>query len=641
MVALTFVSAVGLLLYLLFADLSTYKTNIEESVLDGTGFELSIGEFDLDIGGQVVLTAAQVVVTNPEYPDAPQMATIGHLHTVIDTWSFLTNEVDVEVFELEDMQVALHQQEDGRANWQATPRQPQIPIREEEMGQAELILHALNLDNIGVSYEVPGQAPLALSLESLVLDRQLDGSTQYEFAGRVSAEPVDTPVTGDGVFHAEGNRSLIAGGRLAIEGGDFGIDGWFDPSGEALQAEFSLTAEGQSLAALGDSFAASGLPVLPYELAVDVSAIPSGVELHDLTLALGEGQLRGSASLKFGGERPVIHANINSPTLDLRRPPGEGEEEETSAEELAGDATREEPGLVFSDQSLEYSFLDAADVEAEVFVDSVLLDSDELTEFSAKISLSDRDLSVDPFGFRSGDGELSGTIGLRPADGSYALDVNVAASNLRLGVLGSAEQDPATIPPLDAQLVLSGRGASLHEIMAGANGSLKGSQQGGQIDLQAAGVLFSDLVTSIFRAINPLAETETLTALECGIYDVNIVDGIATIEQLAVQSDKLTIISSGDINLDTEVIDMTLSTKTREGFGVSLGGVVNSFLKLGGTLGAPSVGVDAAGSVTTTGVAVMTGGMSVLAKGLFDRVSAEADLCAALQDPEAEAAPVE
>lgn len=77
---------------------------------------------------------------------------------------------------------------------------------------------------------------------------------------------------------------------------------------------------------------------------------------------------------------------------------------------------------------------------------------------------------------------------------------------------------------------------------------------------------------------------------------------------------------------------MTLRTKTREGLGVSLGGVAHSFLKVGGTLSDASMGLDAAGSVTTTGTAVATGGLSVLANGLWDRVSAEADICSHPQD---------
>ena len=123
------------------------------------------------------------------------------------------------------------------------------------------------------------------------------------------------------------------------------------------------------------------------------------------------------------------------------------------------------------------------------------------------------------------------------------------------------------------------------------------------------------------------SETEEYANLECSIIEVRIEDGIATVEEMAAQLDKLKIIGRGEIDLDTEQLDMTMRTKTREGFGVSIGGVVNSFLAIGGTLSEPALNVDPAGSVTTAGAAVATGGMSVLAKSLWDRLSAEVDIC--------------
>ncbi len=85
---------------------------------------------------------------------------------------------------------------------------------------------------------------------------------------------------------------------------------------------------------------------------------------------------------------------------------------------------------------------------------------------------------------------------------------------------------------------------------------------------------------------------------------------------------------SGDVNFKNERLNITLRSKPREGFGISLGGVVNSFLKLGGTLQEPRLNIDAASSVTTTGAAVATGGLSLVARGLWDRLTARTDLCA-------------
>jgi len=129
------------------------------------------------------------------------------------------------------------------------------------------------------------------------------------------------------------------------------------------------------------------------------------------------------------------------------------------------------------------------------------------------------------------------------------------------------------------------------------------------------------------RKLNPLYKRRVHTNLECGIYRIDIADGIATIDNLAVQSDRLIVIASGELDFDSERLALSLRARSREGLGVSLGGVANSFLKLGRTLKDPALQLDAAGSVATTGAAVATGGLSLLAKGLWDRVSAEADIC--------------
>ena len=180
---------------------------------------------------------------------------------------------------------------------------------------------------------------------------------------------------------------------------------------------------------------------------------------------------------------------------------------------------------------------------------------------------------------------------------------------------------------VDLRLEFGGSGDSLHAIAASSSGSISGAHHAGQINMQGSGLLFSDMVTSIMRALNPISETEEYANLECSIIEVRIEDGIDTVEEMAAQLDKLKIIGSGEIDLDTEQLDMTMRTKTREGFGVSIGGVVNSFLAIGGTLSEPALNVDPAGSVTTAGAAVATGGMSVLAKSLWDRLSAEVDIC--------------
>jgi hypothetical protein len=116
-------------------------------------------------------------------------------------------------------------------------------------------------------------------------------------------------------------------------------------------------------------------------------------------------------------------------------------------------------------------------------------------------------------------------------------------------------------------------------------------------------------------------------SLECAFYQASISNGTVTVEKLATQTDRVTVVAAGTIDLKNEVLNLSIQAKPREGLGISFVGVAHSFVKLGGTLRKPNMRLDPAGSVTTTGAAVATGGLSLLAKGLWDRASSQKGIC--------------
>jgi hypothetical protein len=55
--------------------------------------------------------------------------------------------------------------------------------------------------------------------------------------------------------------------------------------------------------------------------------------------------------------------------------------------------------------------------------------------------------------------------------------------------------------------------------------------------------------------------------------------------------------------------------------------VTNPYIKLGGTLAKPAIELKGAEAVASTGVAVATLGISIVAKGMLDRATAEKKVC--------------
>jgi hypothetical protein len=137
----------------------------------------------------------------------------------------------------------------------------------------------------------------------------------------------------------------------------------------------------------------------------------------------------------------------------------------------------------------------------------------------------------------------------------------------------------------------------------------------------------ADILVTLLRAFNPFSREEKATELQCGVMLMTVENGLARLEPMAFQSDKMTLLGSGTVDLGTEKLNLDWVTKPRKGLGLSASMVTNPYIKLGGTLSDPSVELKGMEAVAHTGIAVATMGVSLVAQGLWDRVTAEKKVC--------------
>jgi hypothetical protein len=91
----------------------------------------------------------------------------------------------------------------------------------------------------------------------------------------------------------------------------------------------------------------------------------------------------------------------------------------------------------------------------------------------------------------------------------------------------------------------------------------------------------------------------------------------------------MNIISKGTLNLATEKINLNFNTGARKGIGISAGDFINPYIKVAGTLAKPRLALDAPTAAVTTGAAVVTFGVSMLATAAARRIFRKKDPCGA------------
>lgn len=362
------------------------------------------------------------------------------------------------------------------------------------------------------------------------------------------------------------------------------------------------------------------LPAQPFSLRASLEGDAAAIAANGIDARLGASDLQGELRLSLA-ERKAIHGRMDAKYLDLsaflQKEPNEVPPVNVPPPRYVFDET---PVVAVADPGI--------DLDLDMRIARLDLANGRGEDIDLGIRLADRRLELNPIAMR---GQAGGTIaGSLVLDGSgdvAELRANLAAQKLRLGLSAAKDQDIETFPPLDIAVLLEGRGVTQREMASSLNGVIRYYGGKGQIASSGLELILSDFLTELFNTLNPFAEKEKYTTMECSVAAATIVDGRLDVYPVVFQTEQLTILSRGVIDLHTEKIDLAFNTKPRQGLGLTAGTLINPLIKVGGRLAAPAVELDPAGAAVSGGLAVATAGLSLLAKSTYDRFLSSKDPC--------------
>ena len=433
-----------------------------------------------------------------------------------------------------------------------------------------------------------------------------------------------------GGFKIEGDTIQLRQVDVRIAKTSATFDGTLPTSAGAGDAEFRLTAAGPSLATLGSVLGAPGLPDDPYTVEGSLARAGQSYSVADLVAVVGENDISGDFVVELG-EKLRLSGELTSENLDLT--PWLGPEDDSVGDD--GD-DKEEDGeeRLISDAPLPLGMLDLADLDIMLRLHHFRTRTFDVGDVEFKVVMANDELHVETgqVSLKNG-GDASATLDLaRTGEGIADVSLEVAGNQFRMRPGVDSEGNPIDRPPEDLRMSMAATGGSLRELAASSNGNFSLRQGEGDFDNDLSGFLMRDFLSQIFGAINPFSKEEKYTHLECGFVEIDVVDGVARSRGVGFQTDKVSIASIGSVDLSTEEIDMSFRVKQREGLGISVAGIVNPYVKVGGTLADPSFDFDARRGLFSGALAVVTGGLSILGKGVWDRHLAKDDYCEAIQE---------
>jgi len=426
----------------------------------------------------------------------------------------------------------------------------------------------------------------------------------------------------DGQFEASGSlrnqeeRVDVEQASITFNNASATVDGYFT---QEKHFDLKITAKDPQAANL-KALTRLDVPDLPLSVSGHTSGSPSRFIVQNLDISFGKSAIAGDLSLELG-EKKKISGELHASLIDM-----DWLEKEKTAEKPKKEKPKSR--LLFDDTPVRENMDTGIEIDSRIRIDDFRLAGSRYEDLEFGIFLSPQRLELNPFklkGFRGG--SIDGVFVLFSEGERPRLEVNVEANGMKPGLAAVPGQDPATLPTIEAKLDLHSSGRTHRELAAGLNGKIRVNAGQGQVARSGIQFLLNDFVDQLLTTLNPFATQSDFTQLECAVAAADIVDGQVRLDPVVIHLREITILSQGNIDLDDESIDIDFVSKPRRGLGISAGDLVNPFIRVGGTLARPSLALDAADTVVRGGLAVATGGLSILADSLAKRFLSSRDPC--------------
>jgi len=366
------------------------------------------------------------------------------------------------------------------------------------------------------------------------------------------------------------------------------------------------------------------LPDEPAHFQFHVAGTQEVLSISDFDGVFGDSDIRGEFSIR-DGDVPTIELSVTSNRLNLT--PYLYAEPEASAERLA--RSEPEDGRLIPDIPIRIDILEKFLATVDIDIGEMNIRERTLRNVTLLGSVVDGTLTVSEFDVESvGGGELSGQMILRPADNGVELDMRLLGSNISIGLPAYTVEDLEALPTYELDLAFITTGDTVREMAGNMNGYLRLVGDAGRIRLGTMRMFTQDFLFELINTLNPFSASDPYSNLKCMVVLATVEDGqVIGAPMLVVQSDKVNIFVDATVDLKTERLNAEFNTVPQQGLGISLSNLINPYVKVSGTLANPALGLNPESALIEGGVAVATGGLSILALTFKDRFLSTSDPC--------------
>ncbi len=591
-------------------DFNKLKPRIAGAVRDATGRELTLaGDFKLSFGLSPTVSLEGVSLQNAPWGSRPEMARIKRFEIQMALLPLFRREIQFKRLILVEPDILIEKDPSGKSNLDFKPVAK--PKAEEGPGRAGLppvVVEEIRIEK-GIATIRDAKKAKSSSLAITELKAAVPAGEkpiEFDLKGSYDGKPLEVRGSA-GPAHVLMDQEKPSPVNLTAQaaGATLKVEGTIKELLKAKGLDLTVSAEGPSFRNIAEFGGVAGMPDLgAFKLNTKIRGDTEKLTLTNLKAAAGSSDISGSAELTLSGKVPRITADLSSQKLDLEPFSPKKEQKPSPSGKPAPGAAK-----VFSSEPLPLEKLKTADAQIRMQAATLLVRGLTLTNFFTDLNLEAGNLAIKQLRFLLSGGEIDGQLTIRSQERGASFGVYLNARQIAVGpLLKRGENKEIVGGKLDAEIKVSGQGRSIAEWMAGLNGRTFANLSQGRIHNKYLSLWGEDLSKSLTRLVHPSQKGDDSTAINCFVNGFDIKNGLATCSALALDTDQMSIVGAGDVDLRNETLNLFFQPSPKKAIlpesvgqaSLSLGELTKPF-KLSGTLAHPSLGIDVSQTLTTLG----------------------------------------
>jgi AsmA family protein len=585
-----------IILVVAFFDWNWLRDPIAHKVSSSTGRSFAInGDLNVHLSLRPRIVANDIVLGNAAWSGEPSMATIKRLDFRIDILKLLDARVAFPEMALSEPHVVLEVSKDGTPNWVFNEQDKNKPVEFPTIG-------ALTIDHGSATYRDPKiDTDLALEIKTLEGGKgNPESILEVMGKGRFKGLPTTLQARGGALLSlrsVDHPYPIKASGMLGSTKAS--IDGMLlDPlrlTGERLN--FQL--EGSDLALLFPIIGVPIPPTPPYKLAGFLDHAGEVWTFRRFKGTVGHSDVAGDFAVDRGKHPQMITAGLVSQKLDMKDFGGF-----IGADRGAQPSQTPPPGdRVLPTEPFSLEKLQAADADVHFRGEKILTEKMPLEKMSAYLVVNNGRLKLAPLDFGVAGGNLVLHIEMDGRKPGIVTRADITAKGLHLDRMFPASKlAGASSGTMGGRAKLDANGNSIAQMLASANGESALIMDGGSVSELMLRLSNLDIANSI----GVLLGGDKQVPIRCMVGNFKAVDGDFKVEALVLDTPKVNISGSGDVNFSDESLHLRLVSQDK-GFSLaSLRGPI----AITGSFKTPLVRPEVGGALARGGLAVALGAVT-------------------------------